>query len=159
MVQKSTNKKRDYEFSPELLKSKPFELWATVDTLGRKLIYQDKDYKIAVDSFNSPTQLKLYTKATIGEKEVGQLICGVVNYFDKSYMKLYFIQINDAHKGKGYSFKMMNCLLSILRPETQGIITNYSDRLNPEPLEKLFTSLGGYINKFGYFEIKNPKLN
>lgn len=151
------SKKCDYEYSPEILRQKPFELWAKVDSLGRKLIWQDENYKIIVDCYENPTLVSLYTEATIGERKVGELICSESEYFGKKYIRLHFLDIERKHKGAGYSYKMMNCLLSILPENIEGIITNYSDRLNPEPIKKLFTNLAGFVNDFGYLEIRNPK--
>lgn len=150
-------KKRDYEFSPELLKPKGFELWAKVDSLGRKLIWQDSNYKISVDSYSHPTVFRLLTKATKGEKKIGELVCSEKTMFGKKYISLNYVNVFDEHKGAGYSFKMMNCLISMLSEDIEGIITNFDNRIDPKPVKKLFTSLGGFKNSFGYLEIKNPK--
>lgn len=152
-----TLKKRDYEFSPELLKPKGFELWAKVDSVGRKLIWQDSNYKIAVDSYLHPNVLRLITDATIGEKKVGELVCNEKNIFGKKYISLTYVNVDNEHKGAGYSFKMMNCLIAILSEDIEGIITNFENRINPKPVKKLFKTLGGFKNSFGYLEIKNPK--
>jgi hypothetical protein len=149
--------KRDYEYSPEMLRQKPFELWAKVDSLGRKLIWHDTRYKIVVDCYENPTLLRLFTEATIGEKKVGELICSEAEYFGKKYTRLYYVNIDKLHKGAGYSYKMMNCLIAILPQHIEGIITQYTDRIEPEPVKKLFTNLAGFVNDFGYLEIKNPK--
>lgn len=151
--------KRDYEFSPELLKPKNFELWAKVDSVGRKIIWRDSDYKISVDSYSSPSVLRIFTEATIGEKKVGELVCARKEYFGKQYICLTYVKINAPHKGAGFSFKMLNCLLAILDENIQGVITPYKKRNSPKLIYGLFEPLGGFVNDFGYLELTNPKRN
>ena len=46
-----------------------------------------------------------------------------------------------------------------LNDNIKGIITNFDSRQNSSSILKLFTTLGGYKNDFGYLQIKNPKHN
>lgn len=150
-------KKRDYEYSHELIKPKVFELWANVDSFGRKLIYNDSEYKISVDSYSNPRILRLFTKATKGDKKVGELVCFRKTFYGKNYVSMKYVKIDSEHRGQGYSYKMINCLLAILDEEVEGLITAYKSRYNQKPMYQLFVSLGGYINEFEYLEIRNPK--
>jgi hypothetical protein len=153
------NKKADYEYSFELLKPKSFEIWARVDSMGRNIIYQDSEYKISIDNYIRPTLLKLYYNKKGRDMKVGELVCNEKNHLGKSYVSLKYIDIQDNHKGKGFSFRMINSLLSILNCNIEGIITNFDSRKNSSSILKLFTTLGGYKNDFGYLQIKNPKHN
>jgi hypothetical protein len=153
------NSKRDYEFSPIIIRDKNFELCARVDSFGRKLIWKDSHFAIEVDSFDNPTLLKLITTGIIGERKVGELLCSLKDYFGKTYMYIHYVDVHRLHVGAGYSFTMMNCLLFILDKNVEGLITNYNDRQNPKPIKKMFMVLGGFVNDYGYLEIKNPKKN
>lgn len=150
-------KKRDIEYNPLIAQHRPFEIWSTVDSLGRKIIWNDGVYKIAVDSYKSPTLLRLFAPATKGEKVVGELICSSKELFGKKYIYLNFVTVDSNHRGQAYSHRMVNCLLSILNNDIEGIITNYESRKNPKPMRTFFEALGGFINTNGYLEIKNPK--
>lgn len=158
MAQK-LNKKSDYEYSFELLKPKSFEIWARVDSMGRNVIYQDSEYKISIDNYIKPTLLKLYYNKKGKDMKVGELVCNEKIHLGKNYISLKYIDIQDNHKGKGFSFRMTNALLSILNFNIEGIITNFDSRQNSSSILKLFTTLGGYKNDFGYLQIKNPKHN
>jgi len=91
--------------------------------------------------------------------KVGELVCSKKTYFNNDYFYINYVVVSDKHKGSGYSYRMMNCLLSILNPNIKGLIVNIKDRLEVKPMIKLFTELGGYKNGFGYMEILNPKKN
>jgi hypothetical protein len=88
---------------------------------------------------------------------VGELLCTPKERFGKKYIYLKFVRVDDDHKGSGYSFKMLNCLLAMLPSDTEGIISNFTSRNNPKPILNLFKTLGGFKNDFGYIELKNPK--
>lgn len=151
-------KKPDWEYSPEIIKAKNCEFWSNVDSLGKNVIYQDTDYKIVVDSFNNPSLIKLYKKRKYNEKKVGEIICSKKTYSNKDYIYLNYINIVDEYKGGAYSYRMVNSLLSILNKNIEGIVTNYEVRKNKKSMKLFFNNLGGYLNEFGYLEIKNPKI-
>ena len=157
MVQQS--KKPDWEFSPEIVSAKNCEIWANVDSFGRNVIYRDSKYKIVVDSFNNPQVVRLFTNAIIHEKKVGELVCSLKTYNRKQYIYLNYISIFDNYKGGAYSFRMINSLISILNKNIEGLVTNYKVRQNHTSMRKFFESLGGFVNEFGYLEIKNPKID
>jgi len=151
-------RKPDWEYSPEIVASKNCEIWANVDYFGRNVIYRDSKYKIVVNSFNKPEIIRLFTNATINEKKIGELICTHKTYNGKKYVYLNYINIEDKHKGGAYSYRMINSLLSILKDDIEGIVTNYKIRQNHKPMKKFFDYLGGFVNEFNYLEIKNPKI-
>lgn len=149
--------KKDWEMNPLIISPKNCEIWANVDIVGRNVVYRDSNYKVVVDSFNKPQIVRLFTQATINEKKVGELICSEKMYFGKKYLFMNYVKIDDNHKGGGYSYRMMNSLLSILQDDVQGIITLYKQRSNYKEMYNYFSVLGGFVNEFGYLEIRNPK--
>lgn len=138
---------------------KQFELWSKVDSLGRKIIWTDSDYRIAVNCYSNPTVFRLYGKAIYGEKKVGEMVCSNKSFFGENYLVLKYIKLEPHHIKDGYEFRLINSLLSILSDDIKGLITNYKNRSNPKPVQRLFEELGGYKNSFGYMEILNPKRN
>lgn len=153
------SKKRDYEYAIEIIKPQRLEIFANIDFLGRNIIFQDEKYKITIDNFDEPSVLKLLYKSENRDIKVGELVCSKKTYFNNDYFYINYVVVSDKHKGSGYSYRMMNCLLSILNPSIKGLIVNIKDRLQVKPMIKLFTELGGYKNGFGYMEILNPKKN
>ena len=149
--------RKDWEINPLISSMKNCEIWANVDMVGRNVIYRDSNYKIVVDSFNNPSVVRLFTQATINEKKVGELVCSKKTYFGKDYLFLNYIDINDDHKGGAYSYRMMNSLISILKEDIYGVVTLYKERKNHKEMFNFFSSLGGFVNDFGYLEIRNPK--
>jgi len=157
--------KQDYEYSFELLNPKQFEIWAKVDSMGRNIIYQDAEYKISIDSFENPKYLKLYFNKNGRDLKVGELICSD-KYFNSTngekpvrYISMKYVFVNDNHKGRGFSYRMVNSLLSVLNDEIDGIITNFDNRNKNSSIVKMFSNLGAFKNGYGYLEIKNPKKN
>ena len=64
----------------------------------------------------------------------GQISCSD-KYFNISnsqktirYISMKYVFVNDNHKGRGFSYRMVNSLLSVLNEDTQGIITNFDKR-------------------------------
>jgi len=88
---------------------------------------------------------------------VGELICTIKKIFGRKYIVLNYVTVDTKHRGGGYSYRMMNCLLSVLNNDIEGVLTNYSRRINKKPMKKFFECLGGFKNELGYLEIKNPK--
>lgn len=160
MLSNINSSKKDWIINPKIISKKDCEIWANTDSLGRNVIYRDSNYKIVVDSFNEPKVVRLLTQSTtLTEKKVGELVCFEKKIFDKSYMYLKYISIEDAHNGCSYSYRMINSLISILNKSIYGLITPYKQRINHKDFYILFSNLGGYVNDFGYLEIKNPKNN
>jgi hypothetical protein len=153
------SKKRDYEYGIEISKPKKFEIFANIDFFGRNIIFQDENYKISIDNFEEPNLIKLLYKSDNRDIKVGELVCTKKTYFNNDYIYINYVNVSDKHKGAGYSYRMMNCLLSILNPNIKGILSCYKDRIEKKPMVKLFSELGGYVNGFGYIEILNPKIN
>ena len=153
------SKKRDYEYAIDIIKPKRLEIFANVDFLGRNIIFQDEKYKITLDNFEEPSVLKLLYKSENRDIKVGELVCSKKTYFNNDYFYINYVTVSDKHKGAGYSYRMMNCLLSILNPDIKGLITTIKNRVDVKPILKLFNELGGYKNDFGYLEILNPKKN
>jgi len=152
-------RKRDLEYNFKITLQKDCEIWASVDCIGRKVIFKDSNYKITVDNYEKPSVLRLFFKSTVNQNfiKVGELVCTEKKIFSRNYIFLNYVDVENNHRGGGYSHRMMNCLLSILNKDVEGILTNYSQRLNKKPMLKFFNSLGGFKNELGYLEIKNPK--
>jgi len=151
--------KEDYEYNFEFFKPKQFEIWAKVDSMGRNIIYQDENYKISIDSFVNPTYLTLYYSKIGRDFKVGELICTDKYFKSGRYITMKYVSVQNNHKGRGLSYRMVNSLLSILDTEIQGIITNFEQRDKNSPIVKMFCNLGAFKNELGYLEIKNPKNN
>lgn len=152
-------KKPDWEYSPEIISFKNCEIWANVDSFGRNVIYRDCKFKIVVDSFNKPQVVRLFTNASINEKKVGEIVVTHKEVNNKNYVYVNYTYIQDNYKGGAYSFRMLNSLLSILNENIEGILCNYEVRKNRKSMKTYFEYLGGFINDFGYLEIKNPKIH
>jgi hypothetical protein len=123
------SKKRDYEYAIEIIKPQRLEIFATTDFLGRNIIFQDEKYKITLDSFEEPSVIKLLYKSENRDIKVGELICSKKTYFNNDYFYINYVTVSDKHKGAGYSYRMMNCLLSILNPNIKGLITTEYDTI------------------------------
>jgi hypothetical protein len=157
--------KEDYEYNFELFKEKQFEIWAKVDSMGRNIVYCDNEYKISIDSFDKPSLVNLYYNYKGRDVKVGELICFDKYFISKNnqttfkFISMKYVTVQDKHKGRGLSYRMVNSLLSILNKEIKGIITNFDQRNKNSSIVKMFNNLGAFRNEFGYLEIQNPKRN
>jgi hypothetical protein len=149
--------KKDLDYFPEIILGRSGNISAYIDDYLNKIVYQDGEYLITCDSFKSPKWLKLWHLSNNNQVLVGELLCKEKIVFNAKYISVINVEIDKAHRGKGFSYRLYNSLLSNLEKEVRGIISHHKLRQNKKRANKIFNNLGGFVNTNGYLEIPNPK--
>lgn len=121
------------------------------DEHGKKIVWEQGDYSIAVNSLPIPSYITLWYQ---GER-MGSFYVDIINKSGEKWYKVSSIHINNNHKGKGLGKKMYQVLLSIPN-EIKGIYSYLPDRSNKKQVPAIYNSLGGYVKDGDYAYI--PKL-
>lgn len=149
--------KNDLDVSPEILLGRMGNITAYIDEYLNRILWKDDEYLITCNSFTSPQWLKLWHLSPLNQNLIGELLCKEKPCFNQKYISIINIEIDKEHRGKGFSYRMYNSLLSNLPKDVNGIIANHKIRTNKKRAYKIFTNLGGYLNSNGYLVIPNPK--
>ena len=121
------------------------------DEHGKKIVWEQGDYSISVNSLPIPSYITLWYK---GER-MGSFYVDLITKNGKKWYKVSSVHINERHKGNGLGKKMYQVLLSIPN-EIEGIYSYLPDRSNKKQIPKIYNSLGGYVEDGDYAYI--PKL-
>lgn len=121
------------------------------DEHGKKIVWEQGDYSIAVNSLPEPSYITLWYQ---GER-MGSFYVDILNKSGKKWYKVSSVHINQQHKGKGLGKKMYQVLLSIPN-DVEGIYSYLPDRSNKKQIPKIYSSLGGYVEDGDHAYI--PKL-
>ena len=149
--------KTDLDYSPDILLGRSGNISAYIDDFSNKVLYEDGEYLITCNSFISPQWLKLWHLSHDNHILVGELLCRQKDIFKAKYVSIINVSIDKEHRGKGFSYRLYNSLLSNLPEDCRGIITDQKIRQDKKRAYKIFTNLGGFLNTNGYLEIPNPK--
>tara|TARA_B110000503_G_C7101383_1_gene393936 strand:+ start:805 stop:1281 length:477 start_codon:yes stop_codon:yes gene_type:complete len=151
------NYKKDLDYSPSIILGRSGSISAYIDDFGNKILYSDNEYQITCNSFTTPEWVKLWSLSHDNKNLVGELLCRTKMLFNAKYVSVIDISIDAEHRGKGFSYRLYNSLLSNLPIDYRGMVDNYKDKTNKKRAFKIFKNLGGFLNTSGYLEIPNPK--
>ena len=157
MVELLKRYKKDIDYSPNILLGRSGSISAYIDDYSNKVLYKDTEYIITCNSFKSPEWLKLWHLSHDNQFLVGELLCRKKTLFNVEYASIINVSIDKEHRGKGFSYRLYNSLLSNLPKNYMGIIDNYKVKIDKKRAYKIFHNLGGFLNSNGYLEIPNPK--
>jgi len=119
-----------------------------VDQDGKNIVYDDGEYRIAVDSPNDCRYVTLWHKEIIKEKEYwakrGALTANVSERrfdWDKDfqyYLSIGEIAIEREFRGKGYGSKMYDVLIKYSNPKIVGLYSYLPNRVNKQQVPSIY---------------------
>ncbi len=116
----------------------------TNDEFGNYMVYKKGDYKILVNSSESPTHITLWYNNYKGWEKVGALTVNVSERrfnFDSDFEKYYKvseIEIEKEHRGKGFGKLMYDILIDMRGKNIKGLYSYLPDRVNKTQIPKIY---------------------
>lgn len=112
-----------------------------IDSYGKKIVYENDGYSIAVSDDVNPTRVSLWYE----KKNVGNLYLQMTNFKSKKYMKVSSLEILPKFRGQGLSTIFYKVALKYLDKDVKGIISYLPDRINKKQVPKIYSKLNAFI--------------
>jgi ribosomal protein S18 acetylase RimI-like enzyme len=134
------------------------------DEYGKNIVYDDGNYRIAVDDENDARYITLWHKEIVKGKEYwakrGYLDAWVSNMNFKNrngkYLSIRSIEIELKHRNMGYGSKMYKALFDFSANDINGVYSFLPNRVNKKQVPKIYNKLGAVIeDDYQFIEFNN----
>jgi len=125
-----------------------------VDEYGKKIVYDDGDFRIAIDDENDARYITLWHKEYVNGKESwvkrGFLDAwkSKINFKDRNgyYLSIHNIEIDRNFRDMGYGYKLYKTLFDFSGDDIKGIYSYLPNRINKKQVPKIYNKFGGIID-------------
>ena len=141
------------------------------DEHGKKVVYENDCYKIAVDDINDAKYITLWHNG----KRVGVLEARVkyleeYHGYSGKFLSVEAVYVDSPHRDKGYGLEMYKALQKYSKDDVIGFLSYLPNRANKKSIPKIYSHFknvivgdfqivtfhdGGIVNQTAYFAIEN----
>jgi len=120
------------------------------DEYGKAIVYDNGEYRIAVDDETDARYITLWHKEYIKGNEKW-IKCGYLdawvskmNFKERigKYLSIRSIEIEPKHRGMGYGSKLYKALFDFSADDVKGIYSYLPNRVNKKQVPKIYNKLG-----------------
>jgi ribosomal protein S18 acetylase RimI-like enzyme len=125
-----------------------------IDEHDKAIVYDDGDFRIAVDDETNARFITLWHKEYVKGKEYWKR-CGYldawkskINFKDRNddYLSIRSIEIDKKFRGMGYGTKLYKALFDFSANNIKGIYSYLPNRVNKKQVPKIYNKLGAIID-------------
>lgn len=135
-----------------------------VDEHGKKIVYDDGAFRIAVDDKDDAQYVTLWHKEDVKGKEYwvkrGYIDAwkSKMNFKDRSgtYLSIRSIEIENKYRNKGYGTKLYKALFDFSANDVKGVYSYLPNRVNKKQVPKIYNKLGAITDgDYQFIEFSN----
>jgi len=122
-----------------------------IDEHGKNIVFDNGDFKIAVDDVTDARYITFWCKEIVKGKEYfakrGYLDAwkSEMKFKDRDglYLSIRSIEIEKKYRGRGYGAKMYKALATFCHKDIKGIYSYLPNRVNKKQIPYLYKKMGG----------------
>jgi len=133
-----------------------------IDEYGKMIVYDDGDFRIAIDDEYNARYITLWHK--VYKKNIESWVrCGYLDaslsrvpFRNGKYLSIRSIEIDKKHRNLGYGMKLYKALFDFSGSEVKGIYSYLPNRVNKKEIPGIYKKLGAVTDgDYQYIDFNN----